>query len=298
MDTKLHILLRILLGGLAVYLVYGAILFFMQRRIVFPRQLIGPSPPAPLPASGMKRIWLETRAGRTETWLLPPSADARPGPAVIFAHGNAELIDHWAGEMTAFTRLGFAVLLVEYPGYGRSEGSPTEASVTETLVTAYDMLAAREDVDANRIAFMGRSLGGGAVCALAAERRPAALILLSTFKSINAVAVEKYYLPGFFARDSFDNLKTLGSYSGPVLIAHGTRDNVIPYSHGVALREASRRGSLITYEAAHNNCPPDWPAFWVRGRTLSAGSGEFSGKPAPATEERTERAIGLHQVRA
>ncbi len=262
MDTKLHILLRILLGGLALYLVYGAILFFMQRRIVFARQLNGPSPPDLSDASEMERIWLDTRAGRTESWLLPTGAEARPGPAVIFAHGNAELIDHWAGEMTAFTRLGFAVLLVEYPGYGRSGGSPTEASVTETFVAAYDMLAAREDVDTNRIVFMGRSLGGGAVCALAAERRPAALILLSAFKSINALAVEKYYVPGFFARDTFDNLTTLGAYSGPVLIAHGTRDNVIPYSHGVALRKASRRGRLITYEAGHSNCPPDWPAFW------------------------------------
>ncbi len=262
MDTKLHILLRILLGGVALYLVYAAILFFTQRRIVFPRKLIGPSPPDLSDASEMERIWLDTRAGRTESWLLPSKADARPGPAVIFAHGNAELIDHWAGEMTAFTRLGFAVLLVEYPGYGRSDGSPTQASVTETLVTAYDMLAAREDVDTNRIVFMGRSLGGGAVCALAAERSPAALILLSTFKSISAVAVEKYYVPGFFARDSFDNLTMLGGYAGPVLIAHGTRDNVIPYSHGVALHRAARRSRLITYEAGHNNCPPDWPAFW------------------------------------
>ncbi len=262
MDTKLHILLRILLGGLALYLVYGAILFFMQRRFIFPRHLIRTPAPTPTDASGIERIWLNTGAGRTETWLLSPKLDARPVPAVIFAHGNAELIDHWVGEMEALTRMGCAGLLVEYPGYGRSGGSPTQASVTETLVAAYDMLSAREDIDANRIVFMGRSIGGGAVCALAAERHPAALVLLSTFKSVNSLAAEKYYVPGFFARDSFDNLTTLGSYSGPVLIAHGTRDNVIPYSHGVALHSAAKRSRLITYRAAHNNCPPDWPAFW------------------------------------
>ena len=261
MDSKLHILIRILLGGMALYIFYGAVLFFAQRRVIFPRHLVR-TPPPPSDASGMERIWLETRAGRTETWLLPPDSDAGPAPAVIVAHGNAELIDHWVGEMGAPRRLGFAVLLVEYPGYGRSEGSPTQGSVTETFVAAYDMLAAREDVDSDRIVFLGRSLGGGVVCALAAERPPAALVLISTFKSVNAMAAEKFFVPPFFARDPFNNLKTLRNYPGPVLIAHGTRDSLIPFSHGVALQKAARRVRLITYDAGHNNCPPDWPAFW------------------------------------
>ncbi len=263
MDTKLQILLRILLGGLALYLVYGAILFFMQRRFIFPRHLIRtPPPPATSDGPEFERIWLGTRAGRTETWLLPPETNARPSPAVIFAHGNAELIDHWDEEMAALTRLGLAVLLVEYPGYGRSEGAPSQTSVTEVFVAAYDMLAAQEDIDANRIVFIGRSLGGGAVCALAAERRPAALVLISTFKSVNAMAAEKFFVPPFFARDTFDNLTILKDYPGPVLIAHGTRDAIIPYSHGVALHSVAKRSRLITYRAGHNNCPPDWSAFW------------------------------------
>ncbi|MDE3000278.1 MAG: alpha/beta fold hydrolase [Gemmatimonadota bacterium] len=263
MDTKLHVLVRILLGGLALYVFYGAVLFFAQRRFIFPRHLVRTPPMDATDTSGIERIWLTTNAGRTETWLLPPDSAASPTPAIIVAHGNAELIDHWVGETAALRRLGFAVLLVEYPGYGRSEGSPTQASVTEAFVAAYDMLAARDGVDADRIVFLGRSLGGGAVCALAAERPPAALVLISTFKSVNAMAVEKFFVPPFFARDPFNNLKTLRNYPGAVLIAHGTRDNLIPYSHGVALREASRRGRLVTYEAGHNNCPPDWQAFWA-----------------------------------
>ena len=262
MDSKLHILIRILLGGMALYIFYGAVLFFAQRRFIFPRHLVR-TPPPPSDASGMERIWLETRAGRTETWLLPPENDPGPAPAVIVAHGNAELIDHWVGEMGALRRLGFAVLLVEYPGYRRSEGTPTQGSVTEAFVAAYDMLGAREDVDPDRIVFLGRSLGGGVVCALAAERPPAALVLISTFKSVNAMAAEKFFVPPFFARDPFNNLKTLRNYPGPVLIAHGKRDSLIPFSHGVALQKATGRGRLIAYEAGHNNCPPDWPAFWT-----------------------------------
>ena len=262
MDTKLHVLLRILLGGLALYVLYAAVLFFAQRRFIFPRHLVRTPPTDLTVAPGFERIWLNTRAGRTEAWLLPPNTDAGPAPAVIVAHGNAELIDNWVDETTALRRLGFAILLVEYPGYGRSEGPPTQSSVTEAFVAAYDMLAARDDIDTGRIVFLGRSLGGGVVCALAAERPPAALVLISTFTSINAMAAERFFVPPFLARDPFDNLKTLRSYTGPALIAHGSRDSLIPYSQGVALREASGRGRLITYEAGHNNCPPDWPAFW------------------------------------
>ena len=262
MDPRLHVLIRILLGGLALYVLYGAVLFFAQRRFIFPRHLVRTPPTDPSDAPGIERIWLTSRAGRTETWLLRPETGAGPAPAVIVAHGNAELIDHWLGETAALRNLGFAVLLVEYPGYGRSEGSPTQASVTEAFVAAYDMLAARDDVDTDRIVFMGRSLGGGVVCALAAQRPSAALVLISTFKSVNAMAAEKFFVPPFFARDPFDNLKTLRNYPGPVLIVHGTRDSLIPYSHGVALHEASGRGRLIPYEAGHNTCPPDWPAFW------------------------------------
>ena len=263
MDTKLHVVVRILLGGLALYVFYGAVLFFAQRRFIFPRHLVRTPPVDETVARGIERIWLTSRAGRTEAWLLAPETGADPAPAVIVAHGNTELIDHWAGETAALRRLGFAVLLVEYPGYGRSEGAPTQASATEAFVAAYDMLAARRDIDTERIVYLGRSLGGGVACALAAERPPAALVLISTFRSVNAMAAEKFFVPPIFARDPFNNLKTIGSYPGPVLIAHGTRDNLIPYSHGVALREASGRGRLITYEAGHNNCPPDWPAFWA-----------------------------------
>lgn len=263
MDSKLHILIRILLGGLALYIFYCAVLFFAQRRVIFPRHLVRTPPADATDTSGVERIWLTSHAGRTESWLLPPETGASAAPAVIVAHGNAELIDHWVGEMAALRRLGIAVLLVEYPGYGRSEGSPTQASITEAFVAAYDLLAARVDVDADRIVFLGRSLGGGVVCALAAERQPAALVLISTFKSVNAMAAEKFLVPPFLAWDPFNSLKTMRNYPGPVLIAHGTRDNLIPYSHGVALREASGRGRLISYEAGHNNCPPDWPAFWT-----------------------------------
>lgn len=259
----MHILVHIALGFLLLYLTYCSLLFLFQRHILFPRgQIEAPSPMANN-ISDLEKIWLDTNEGKVEAWFFPPAPGhvTEPAPAAIFAHGNAELIDFWPGEFKKFALLGIGVLLVEYPGYGRSEGSPSQRSIVETFVAAYDALIARKDVDPSRIVLFGRSLGGGAVCALAAKRPSAALILLSTFTSVRSCA-SRFLVPGFLVLDPFDNLAVVGSYSGPVLIIHGRNDNLIPHKHGVALYRAARRAKMLTYDCQHNDCPPSWDTFW------------------------------------
>jgi hypothetical protein len=142
-------------------------------------------------------------------------------------------------------------------------------------VAAYDALVARKDVDPSRIVLFGRSLGGGAVCALAAKRPSAALILLSTFTSVQSLA-SHFLVPGFLVLDPFDNLALVGSYSGPVLVVHGSNDNLIPYDHGTALYRAAQRGKMLTYDCRHNDCPPSWDAFWQDVESFLLGAGIIS----------------------
>jgi len=262
-DRNVHVLVKIALGSLFLYLAYCCLLFLFQRQILFPRyQIAAPSATAEK-IVGLEKIWLDTSCGKVEAWFLSPAQDhgAEPAPVVIFAHGNAELIDFWPQELKRFTSFGIGVLLVEYPGYGRSKGSPSQSNTTETFVAAYDALVKRKDVDSARIVLFGRSLGGGVVCALAAERPSAALILLSSFISVRACA-SSFLAPGFLVLDPFDNLRVVRSYSGPVLVIHGRNDNLIAYKHGVALCRAAQHGEMLTYECSHNDCPPSWDAFW------------------------------------
>ena len=149
------------------------------------------------------------------------------------------------------------VLLVEYPGYGRSRGTPSQRSITEAFVVAYDMLVHRKDVDGSRIILMGRSVGGGAVCALAARRPSAALVLISTFTSLRSFA-GRYLVPGALVRDPFDNLSVVAAYGGPVLVVHGRQDDTIPHEHGVALWKAAARGRFTEHDCGHGDCPPLW----------------------------------------
>jgi pimeloyl-ACP methyl ester carboxylesterase len=249
-------------GAFLIYAAYCTLLFVMQRQVLFPRYMIPTPPPPDVKTLRIEPWLLETSFGKVEAWYLPPAAaDGRPAPAVIFGHGNGELIDYWPNELRGFPSMGVGLLLVEYPGYGRSAGSPSQESISEAFILAYDRLAARPDVDASRMVLFGRSLGGGAVCDLALKRPSKALILMSCFKSVSAFAI-RYLAPSFLIRDPFDNLAAVRQYQGPVLVIHGESDEVIPFGHGQALHRAARNGKMIVYPAGHNDCPPDWAVFW------------------------------------
>jgi len=210
----------------------------------------------------MEQLWIDVPGAQVEAWFLPAdSPHEGPRPLVIFAHGNGELIDIWPSTFEGLTRRGLHVLLVEYPGYGRSTGKPSEKSIGHVFCAAYDRVVARPDVDPAKIVLVGRSIGGGAACLLAARRPSAALILMSTFTSLRPFA-RRYLAPSFLIRDPFDNQSVVASYPGPVLIVHGNRDSVVPYRHGAILAQAARQGRLMTYDADHNDCPPDWEAFF------------------------------------
>jgi pimeloyl-ACP methyl ester carboxylesterase len=229
--------------------------FMLQRRVLFPRPP-APSIPPPIPEGGEV---LRLGEDAVEAWLLPPIGTGDHGeaaPVIVFTHGNGELIDHWLPAFDEPRRWGFAVLLVEYPGYGRSGGSPSQASITDTMLAAHDALAARSDIDLSRLVAYGRSLGGGAACALAAQRDVAALMLESTFTSVRAMA-STLGLPGALVLDPFDNEAVLEDYDGPVLILHGEQDRIVPVSHGERLAEVTRT-ELVRLPCGHNDCPRPW----------------------------------------
>lgn len=238
------------------------LVLWLGRKILFPTFAL-PKPDGRPPADA-QRWSLDVEGGEVEAWFLPgdgASAQA-PAPAVIFAHGNGELIDHWPGPLGAYRRLGVSVLLMEYRGYGRSAGAPSEEAIVGDAVRFYDRLVALPEVDPARIVFHGRSLGGGVVTALAARRKPAAMILMSTFRSFAHLA-RAYGVPRFLVLDPFDSEAVLQAHPDiPLLVVHGRRDDLVPVDHGEALAGLVDDGRLVLYDAGHNDCPPTWPPFW------------------------------------
>jgi hypothetical protein len=244
-----------LLAVVLIIAAYWALLFVGQRSLLFPAPPVAGAPPRPADA---EPIWLETSAGRVEAWWLPPTASATgPCPALIFTHGNGELIDYWPDAFEEPRRWGLGVLLVEYPGYGRSQGRPSERTIRETILAADRWAGEQADIDAARIVPYGRSLGGSAAALLAAERPVPALILESAFTSARAFA-SQFRAPGFLVRDPLDTLAAVRRYGGPILVLHGDRDEIVPTDHGRALAAASPRATLRLLPCGHNDCPRPW----------------------------------------
>lgn len=232
------------------------------RNAFFPGHGRVPDPRAGRGVVGLERWERDLGEDSVEAWFIPsPAPGSEPKPSVVFAHGNAELIDDWADALAPLGALGVHVLLPEYRGYGRSGGVAGEAAIAEDFLEFVRRLEERSDVDPERIVYVGRSLGGGVVCSLALRRAPRALVLMSTFTSARAMA-RRYLVPGFFVQDRFDNLHSVGRVGAPLWVVHGTRDDLIPPSHARALAQASPSSKLTFYDAGHNDCPPDWGVFY------------------------------------
>ena len=264
----------IALAGMALAVV-GALLA-LQFFGTFPSPPEAAQRPQALGEANGEAIWLDVDGARVETWLLPPTISRSPTPIAIYAHGNGELIDHEPARMDGQRGAGVAVLLVEYPGYGRSGGIPSERSILATFVAAYDRIARDPRFDARQIIGFGRSLGGGAIAQLAAHRRLGALVLESTFTSV-ADIIHGYGVPDWLMLNRFDTRTVLRAYQGPVLILHGTDDVNIPPVHAEMNQKASRDGQLYMSRCGHNDCPPHWEvvlSFLLRNGVISgSGSG-------------------------
>ncbi len=263
-----------------LYAVYGAIMFAIQNKMIFPGASLEAPEIQPELLSGVDKVWLETSFGKVEAWfgaVADGGEDPSQSPTVIFCHGNFELIDFCLTELYGFKRLGCNMLLVEYPGYGRSEGQPNEQTIKETFTIAYDWLLNERRVNPDKIIGYGRSLGGGVICALAAERKLQALILQSTFTSIKAMA-RRYFRPVLFLKTSFDNLAFVKTYENPLLIFHGIKDDLIPYEHGQQLYRNSPNARLISYDCTHNDLPPDWTIHWQHIRDFLEAHELLSGE--------------------
>ncbi len=176
---------------------------------------------------------------------------AKPNtPTIIYSHGNAEDIGHNIDMFTALHDRGFGVIAYDYPGYGLSPGKPSEKTTQASIQAAWDY-AIQSGIPASSIIIMGRSIGTGPSVWLNSKVQPAGLILISPFKSVYSIPFKYPILPG----DRFPSLNRIKSISTPLLVIHSRYDEVIPYSHGVAIHQNSpaKNKSLKTIENCGHN---------------------------------------------
>ena len=263
---------RIMLYLFGAWVLWCAVLFFAQRRMLFPADLAGTAMPPPKNAVVLRH---EIAPGKTvEAWFFPAPAAEHPAPLVVYFHGNAELIDDQQRIVEAYRAMGCSVLLPEYRGYGHSAGTPSQRGIGEDAQRFVEMALARPDVDAARVAYHGRSLGGGVAADQCTRRLPAALILESTFTSMGRMALS-YGAPPFLVRDPFRTARTVRTLKAPLLLFHGSADNIIPVGHGRRLHALAPGARYVEYGAGHNDFPgsENEEAFWAEIKRFLRESG-------------------------
>jgi pimeloyl-ACP methyl ester carboxylesterase len=260
-SAPIRIAFSMLRIGIVLTFGWWGILYFNQTRMLFPGASMSRAGEARPPHGG--EVWTKRLAsGDVEAWFVPAvkASDARPAPLVVAFHGNAELIDHQAETVDLFRRRGFAVLLPEYRGYGRSAGEPSEEGLRDDAAEFLRRALARPDIDDARFVLFGRSLGCGVAVDLAgacADRglpKPSAIILVSAFYSVVRLAHERW-APGFLVKNPYRSDLTLPKLGVPTLILHGNCDTVIPHEHGKDLHALVPGSQWVEFDCDHNDFP-------------------------------------------
>ena len=175
--------------------------------------------------------------------------DARPltgagadDPVVLFFHGNAGDLSGRAGLLASnVRRTGLRWLMIDYSGYGLNEGKPSEREIERDALAAFDHLVA-QGVPPGRIVVYGQSLGGAASIYACTERPAAGLVVQSAFASVSHMAADLYgWLPlaPLISRGVFPNARRIATLDLPIVIAHGRRDRIIPFSQAEQLQAAA-----------------------------------------------------------
>ena len=245
------------------YLVIALLVWVMQERLLFyPRPLGGPAT-APKGWT-LEEVKFAARDGTALAGVLakPPGA---PAPLVIYYGGNAEEPTGDANEVAR--RYGErAVLLMNYRGYGASDGKPGERVIVGDALELFDWAAKRGDVDGARIALHGRSLGTGVAVQVAAERPARCVVLTSPFDSARDVAKKIYpWLPvGLLMRHPFDSHAIAPRVKVPALFLIGDADTLIRPAHSEALANAwgGKAERVVLRGFGHNDLdmPPAYDA--------------------------------------
>jgi pimeloyl-ACP methyl ester carboxylesterase len=239
----------------------------------YARQMLYPAPPVPVPSPPpppLAEVWLDLRTGdRVLAWTSTAAAPA-DAPVVLFFHGNGENLEtlRSAGLLEELETLGVAFLAVDYPGYGRSSGSPSEEGLLATGEAAVAWARARHP-DRPAVA-CGWSLGAAVAVAMA-SRHPdevAGLVALSPWTTLDAAA--RLLFPGFVVkallRERYDSLTAAREIRVPALVIHGELDSMIPASHGKEIAAALANGRWVSVPRTGHNDLLGQPVVWEEVR--------------------------------
>ncbi|MCU7798465.1 MAG: alpha/beta hydrolase [Candidatus Thiodiazotropha sp. (ex Myrtea spinifera)] len=249
-------IIRLLLVGMVLY---GGLLLYLyvnQYNILYlpdyPTRQVRSTPA--LIGLDFEPVTLTAADGvRLNGWFIPAEAQRA---TLLFFHGNAGNISHRLDSLRRFHQLGLSVLIIDYRGYGDSEGEPSEAGIYQDADAAWRYLTVTREIPAGEILLLGRSFGGAVAAYLASQHAALGVVLESTFTSAPEMAAELYpWLPArWLTRFSYDTRSRLADIQMPLMVIHSRGDEIIPFSQGSALYEAANEPKqFLELNGSHND---------------------------------------------
>jgi uncharacterized protein len=266
--------MRLLALGAYVYLGVLLVLLALENRLLYVAtgsNCPWHAPPADL---AVEEVWLRSEDGNTIVawWLAPPGWRPEHG-AVHYSHGNGCNLSVLPEVARLWQKgTGHAVLLYDYPGYGKSTGSPSEAGCYRAGDCAYRWLVEAKKVAPADVLLVGSSLGGAIATDLATRHDHGLLVLISAFTSFPDMAQQQmpWFPARWLVRNKLDNLSKIGKVKAPVFITHGEADALIPPRMGRRLYEAAREPKRWFPIPAQPHLDPHQPEFYAAVRAFFA----------------------------
>lgn len=246
---------------IVVYLVCGIALYFLQDKFFFH--------PQTLPAEHkfsfnqpFEEVYLPVNDEKNLSIVRFTVPDSVCKGIVLYFHGNRKNIERYAQYAASFTRNNYEVWMMDYPGFGKSTGERTEKILYSDALVFYNMARGRFSGDS--IILYGKSLGSGIAAQLASVRESKRLILETPYYSFDALASHYAFIypVSLMLHYHFPTNEYFNHVKEPIMLIHGTDDEVIPFSHSKRLLKIAPQGSeLITIENGKHNDLADHKLF-------------------------------------
>ncbi len=237
-----------------VYLIVCVGMYSFQRNLMYVPTIAIESP-ASYGLVDFSAVNLTAKDGtKLEAWYHPAKEDF---PTIIHFHGNGGNLSHRAVFFGLLRDAGYGVIGVDYRGYGKSEGKPSEDGFYQDGRATMEYATKTLSIPENKIIIYGESIGSGVAVQMATEHKIAAMILQSPFTSMVAPASNRYpWLPvNLLLKDRYDSLSKIANIHVPTLFFHGERDTLVPITLGKELFAKANEPKQAVYfpEVNHND---------------------------------------------
>lgn len=234
----------------AAFLFTAFIRYIESRSIFYPTREIPVTPP--VIGLGFEDVYFKTQDGVTLNGWFIKAPNGRC--TLLCFHGNAGNLGHRLEKIALFHRLGVNIFIIDYRGYGKSEGKPTEEGVYQDALAAYDYLLTRRDVDPDKIIGYGDSLGGAVAVDLATKKKLACLIIDSSFTSVADLSKTIFpFVPPFLLTTKMDSASKVKNISVPKFFIHSINDEIVPFALGKKLFDAAAQPKeFLEITGGHN----------------------------------------------